>query len=98
MPPEGAPLTADQIEQLRQWIQQGAAAPADEQPEIDPRQHWAFQKLVRPKVPTCDGESVHNAIDAFIVERLISWSCAAVATPDAIIIPTASRFGWLGLV
>ncbi len=51
MPPEGDPLTADQIATLRAWIDQGAKAPADEQPERDPRDHWAFQPPVRPPVP-----------------------------------------------
>ncbi|MFN9977858.1 MAG: c-type cytochrome domain-containing protein, partial [Phycisphaerae bacterium] len=30
MPPEGAPLSAEQIDILRRWIDQGAVAPADE--------------------------------------------------------------------
>ena len=37
MPPEGKPLTDKQIALLKAWIDQGAAAPADEQPEDDPR-------------------------------------------------------------
>ncbi|HTU24982.1 MAG TPA: c-type cytochrome domain-containing protein, partial [Pirellulales bacterium] len=39
MPPEkeGAPLSAEQITLLRSWIAAGAAAPADEQPEADPK-------------------------------------------------------------
>jgi hypothetical protein len=43
MPPEGEPLTSQQIKLLRLWIDQGAEAPDDEQPQLDPRQHWAFQ-------------------------------------------------------
>lgn len=43
MPPEGLPLKAHEIELLRQWIQAGANAPSDEQPQTDPQQHWAFQ-------------------------------------------------------
>ncbi|MCA9109775.1 MAG: hypothetical protein KDA52_07495, partial [Planctomycetaceae bacterium] len=31
MPPEGEPLTADQIARLSTWIEQGAAAPENEQ-------------------------------------------------------------------
>lgn len=73
MPPkdEGAPLTDDEIALLKRWIDQGAVAPADEQPQSDPRKHWAFQPVVRPAVPTAqfaDSEAVapRNPIDAFI--------------------------------
>ncbi|MEE3218607.1 MAG: c-type cytochrome domain-containing protein, partial [Planctomycetota bacterium] len=37
MPPEGDPLTKQQIEILKAWINAGGPAPADEQPEKDPR-------------------------------------------------------------
>src|SRR5262245_12380986 len=42
MPPEGRSLTTAQVDLLRAWIDQGAASPADERPEADPRRHWAF--------------------------------------------------------
>src|SRR6185437_1262768 len=48
MPPEGSPLTAEQVGLLRAWIDQGARSPADERPEADPRRHWAFVAPVRP--------------------------------------------------
>lgn len=48
MPPEGEPLTPQQIAQLKAWIEAGAKGPADEEPETDPRQHWAFLKPKRP--------------------------------------------------
>ena len=51
MPPEGKPLTAEQIALLKAWIEQGAKAPADEKPETDPAKHWAFQPVQRPAVP-----------------------------------------------
>ncbi|MCA1686422.1 MAG: colicin uptake protein, partial [Planctomycetia bacterium] len=47
MPPEGAPLTAEQVALLRSWIDQGAGSPRDESPETDPRRHWAFSPPVR---------------------------------------------------
>ncbi|MDA1179046.1 MAG: DUF1549 domain-containing protein, partial [Planctomycetota bacterium] len=70
MPPEGegAPLTAAEIETLRQWIDQGAQAP-DEPPPADPREHWSFKNPRRPIIPA---EFHHpesaNPIDAFIAE------------------------------
>jgi hypothetical protein len=65
MPPEGKPLTAEQIRLLTEWIASGASAPADERPEEDPRQHWAFQKLIRPALPAVPS-GVTNPIDAFL--------------------------------
>jgi hypothetical protein len=70
MPPEGAPLAAAQIALLRAWIDQGAGSPADEQPETDPRRHWAFRKPVRPAVPEVKRAArVHNPIDAFLARE-----------------------------
>src|SRR5581483_91366 len=51
MPPEGEPLKPAEIAALRAWIAQGAKAPADETPERDPRDHWAFKAPTRPALP-----------------------------------------------
>ena len=48
MPPEGSPLSDEQVAAFRRWIDQGAKSPADEKPETDPRKHWAFVPPVRP--------------------------------------------------
>lgn len=69
MPPEGKPLSAEEVSVIRQWIDSGAVAPDNEEPEEDPRQHWAFQKPERPIVPHVDGHSFTNPIDAFIHAR-----------------------------
>jgi len=67
MPPEGDPLKPEQIELLREWIAQGAVAPANEKPEEDPRQHWAFQPPVRPALPKVKAASwSRNPIDRFV--------------------------------
>ncbi|MCA9147305.1 MAG: DUF1549 domain-containing protein, partial [Planctomycetales bacterium] len=67
MPPEGKPLTVDEIAVLKQWIDAGAVSPDDEQPDEDPAQHWAFQLPVQSEVPhTNDPLWSHNPIDAFI--------------------------------
>lgn len=68
MPPEGEgeALSADQIGQLKAWIDAGAEA-ADETEPADPRTHWAFQPLVRPETPRVkDAGWVRNPIDAFL--------------------------------
>ncbi|MEN9666632.1 MAG: hypothetical protein RLZZ326_2995 [Planctomycetota bacterium] len=69
MPPEGEgePLEPEQIETLKAWIAAGCPAPADEAPEADPREHWAFRPRVRPAVPAvAHPERVRNPIDAFL--------------------------------
>ncbi|HRH94866.1 MAG TPA: DUF1549 domain-containing protein [Prosthecobacter sp.] len=67
MPQEAAALSAEQIAMLREWIDAGAPGLANETPEADPRQHWAFQSVQRPALPKAAGR---NAIDAFVNEAL----------------------------
>ena len=50
MPPEGQPLTDQQIAMLKAWIQQGATVPQGEKAEEDPRHHWAFQPPLQMEV------------------------------------------------
>jgi len=71
MPPpeEGEPLTEIQINLLKGWITSGAEAPADEQPEVDPRKHWAFQPIMRPAVPQSTTTWGRNPIDAFLHQQ-----------------------------
>jgi hypothetical protein len=67
MPQESKPLSAQEIATLTAWVEQGGVAPADEQPEADPRQHWSFQPVVRPPVPAVKrSDWVRNPIDAFL--------------------------------
>ncbi len=70
MPPEGKPLTAEQIAMLTAWVAAGAPVPPDEQPQADPRQHWSFQTPVRPNVPQVKNTAwIRNPIDAFIAAQ-----------------------------
>jgi hypothetical protein len=70
MPPEGPGLTAEQVAIVCAWIDQGAAAPADEQPEADPRRHWAFVPPVRPGLPEVGNKDWdRNPIDAFLASE-----------------------------
>jgi hypothetical protein len=63
MPPEseGEGLSAAQIDLLTRWIDAGAPGIADEKPEADPRDHWAFKAPVRPALP-----GAGHPIDAFL--------------------------------
>ncbi len=67
MPPQGKPLSDKQIASLKTWINDGALAPANEKPEEDPRYHWAFQKPVRPPLPSMPRDSgTRNPVDALL--------------------------------
>ena len=67
MPPEGEGLKPTEIDTIRRWINEGAHAPADEAPETDPRDHWAFRPPIRAAVPQVTNAAGNaNPIDAFI--------------------------------
>lgn len=55
MPPDGPPLTEDQVALLKRWIQENLPWPSgheEETEETDPRmKHWAWQPLEAPRVP-----------------------------------------------
>jgi len=64
MPPEGegSMLNTEQVAKLKAWLAAGAPAPSNEQPEADPRSHWAYQ------APKSSGSS----LDALLSARLAS--------------------------
>ena len=73
MPPEheGQPFSEAQVALLKQWISEGASAPAGELSEPDPRDHWAFRPRQRPTVPAVkQADRVRNPIDAFLAKGL----------------------------
>ena len=74
MPPtgEGKPLSKQQVELIRRWIQQGAHWPKGSDAEDDEfTKHWAWQPLSQPTPPDVkDAAWTENGIDAFILSRL----------------------------
>ncbi len=68
MPPEGPALSPSEIAAIKSWIDAGATSPADETPEVHPRDHWAFQLPRRPILPAAASWG-RNPLDAFIDER-----------------------------
>ncbi len=67
-PPEsGKSLSAQEVERLRLWIEQGA----------EYRNHWAFEPIRRPKVPNDSaiaelyGDASLSPIDAYVGRRLL---------------------------
>jgi hypothetical protein len=82
MPPEGKPLTPEQIAILKTWIDQGAKTPADEKPD-DPHAHWSFQRPMRPPAPQLKNAGwVHNPIDAFLAAQHERRGLRPVAAAD----------------
>ena len=72
MPPEdfGKPLSAEQKDVLKRWIEQGA----------EYQQHWSFIVPQRPVVPDIGGAT--NPIDAFLQKRLQAEGLTASELAD----------------
>jgi cytochrome c553/phage shock protein A len=61
MPPEGDPLSADNIAMLRLWIQDGGSC----------EEHWAYQPVEAPALPeVTQQEWIRNPIDHFVMQQL----------------------------
>lgn len=88
MPPEGARLSSAQIALLKEWIDQGAAYPADEVIPAKPSEHWAFQPIQRPSIPDVhDTNWPLNPIDHFVLADLEQrgQQPAPAASPQALL-------------
>ena len=73
MPQDAAALSSDQIGKLREWINDGALGPSKEDPEPDPRDHWAFKPPERERLVTHHpGAKSLSMIDSLISSRLAS--------------------------
>jgi mono/diheme cytochrome c family protein len=68
MPPEGEPLSAEQIALVKSWIDAGAEAP-DERLPPNPRDHWSFRPPVKVAIPSAAAVPPVNAIDAFLDDQ-----------------------------
>jgi hypothetical protein len=88
MPPEGKPLSPEEIATLRQWIAQGAKW----------EQHWAF---VPPKVHTPPSVKhsawVANPIDSFILAKLEAAGLEPAPSADKRTLARRAFYGITGL-
>src|SRR5258707_12164668 len=84
MPPKSDPLAKKEIAILRNWIDAGAKAPAEEAPEKPIAQrHWAFQPIKRPDEPAVKNTGwCRNAIDRFIFHRVEKEGHGPPRKPD----------------
>ncbi|MFO1003149.1 MAG: PSD1 and planctomycete cytochrome C domain-containing protein [Planctomycetaceae bacterium] len=88
MPPEGSRLNSEQLSKLRQWLSSGAVWPERSvlrSPQAAARDHWAFQSVKSPVVPTSTSKVyVRNEIDAFVVARLESQNISPASEADRV--------------
>ena len=101
MPPREPRLSADQITALKAWIDQGAPAPAAEQPHKSlgrEAKHWAFQSPVRPALPAVQhADWLRNPIDTFILARLEKERIAPSSEADRVTLIRRLSLDLLGL-
>jgi hypothetical protein len=83
MPYKKPPLADADIAKIRAWIDAGASAPANEEPETDI--HWAFVAPVRPEAPVVGRPDWNrNPIDRFILARLNQDKIAPAPEADRV--------------
>jgi mono/diheme cytochrome c family protein len=88
MPPEGKPLTPEEIAALRTWIDQGAAW----------QKHWAFVPPVRQTPPEVKRRDwVANPIDVFILAGLDSKGLGPAPAADRRSLARRAYFDLTGL-
>lgn len=104
MPPpgEGTPLDDEEIAILSAWIAAGAPFPADEPYLADPRDHWAFQPLTTPSIPTVaqagsDGPRSANPIDAFLAVQRAERGTGPLRRTDSATLLRRWSLGLTGL-
>ena len=75
MPLNGTPLSAAEIETIRQWIAQGAVW-------TDPEPWWSLKPLAKPSVPVTQSTWAKTPIDSFILAKLQEKSLTASNEAD----------------
>ncbi len=99
MPPpgDGEPLSQQQIALLQQWIENGAAFPADEAVLEDPSQHWAYQIPRKTAPPTVAGSPDIHPIDAFVRAQQLQAGLQPLEQADRYTLLRRIYFDLIGL-
>ncbi len=96
MPYKKPALSVEQIALLKRWIDEGATAPADEQPET--AKHWSFVPPHRVELPAVKKQPwPRNAIDYFILTRLEKEGIAPSPEADRVTLIRRLSLDLLGL-
>ncbi len=88
MPKEGRALSTDEQATLRRWIDSGATFPKSEPVPVAPGDHWAFQPVRRPALPTVRATTwARTPIDAFLLARWekLGWKPGPRASDAALL-------------
>lgn len=97
MPPEGEPLSAEQLDLLSRWIDQGAKwgeiPPADPSEALD---WWSLKPLASPPVPAST-PGCRNELDAFVRSKLAALGLAPSAEADRRSLIRRVSFDLIGL-
>ncbi|MCH2585620.1 MAG: DUF1549 domain-containing protein, partial [Planctomycetes bacterium] len=103
MPKKREPLSAAEVDVLRQWIKAGAPWPEGvvlgEKGTAD-FNWWSFKPLTRPAVPRLEGEGangIRNPIDSFIRARLGSKGLKPAPEADRLTLIRRLSFDLTGL-
>jgi hypothetical protein len=100
MPMNGR-LTEQEIAIIRDWINHGAAWDVAEAPTVQhtfteqQRRFWAFQKVVKPPVPSV--QNLQNPIDGFLVAKLQTQGITPNPPADKITLLRRTYFDLIGL-
>ena len=102
MPPEGQRLSADEIEVLRAWIDQGAHWPDEVAGQKrDKSDLWSLKPLVRPAIPGQPNQGRQpnqtSAIDAFIRSKLAEHNFSPSPQADRRTLIRRVSFDLIGL-
>ena len=74
MPPEGKPLTEQEVQLLKQWISEGAQWES----------HWAFKEVQHPEPPSVKQQDwIKTPVDAFVLNRLEKNKLSPNPTPPS---------------
>jgi hypothetical protein len=88
MPPEGKPLTSDEVDILKRWISEGA----------EWKKHWAFIPPQRHEPPvTKDPAWIKNPIDAFILAGVEEAGLTPARPADKRTLARRAYFNVIGL-
>ena len=87
MPPKGNPLSKQELDTIRAWIESGAEWPEtqeDRDLEKDARfEHWAWQPIKSPSLPMVRGKNwVRGPIDSFVLASIESHGLSPSAEAD----------------
>lgn len=88
MPPEGKPLTAEQIDTLKRWVAEGAKW----------EEHWSFRKPERHAPPAVKNHSwITNPIDSFVLAKLEQHGLKPAAQAEKLTLIRRAYYDLTGL-